>query len=90
MNAHVFGSVALQAYLPDGDIDFSLFQEHGPSVREAWAARLHASLQREQRKPSSSAFLVTDPQVINADVSDDFAGVNLTCPARPQRCMACA
>ena len=68
VNAYVFGSVALKAYLPDGDIDFSLFQAHGVPLKDTWATRLHASLQRETRKPSSNGYVVTNPQVINAEV----------------------
>ena len=59
---------------PDGDIDFSVFQRNGPPFGDAWATRLHSALVREQRKPSSSAFHITDPQIINADVRALCAG----------------
>lgn len=68
IDAWVFGSVALKAYLPDGDIDFSLFQRKGQSLRETWTALLHHALTLEGKTPSNPAFLVSDPQIINADV----------------------
>lgn len=66
--------MALKAYLPDGDIDFSLFQAHGVPLKDTWATRLHAALQRETRKPSSSGYAVTNPQVINAEVRPRLSG----------------
>lgn len=67
IDAWVFGSVALKAYLPDGDIDFSLFQRKGQTLRDTWTALLHAALLQEHANPANSNFHVSHPQVINAE-----------------------
>ena len=45
VDAYLFGSVPLKTYLPDGDIDVSLVQVSGPSIRDSWAPRLAAALE---------------------------------------------
>lgn len=63
----MFGSVPLKTYLPDGDIDLSVFQAKGSSLRDSWATKLSALLEAEQRDPYA-AFVVKDVQVIHAEV----------------------
>ena len=63
----MFGSVPLKTYLPDGDIDLSVFQSRGNSLRDNWATRLSSLLEAEQRDPYA-AFTVKDVQVIHAEV----------------------
>ena len=94
IDAWVFGSVALKAYLPDGDIDFSLFQRKGQSLRDTWTALLHAALLQEHAAPSHPDFHVSHPQVINAearghhDQSVDVARC-LTAAANCLQCSGC-
>ena len=64
----MFGSVPLKTYLPDGDIDLSVFQAKGNSLRETWATRLCSVLESEEHNPSA-LFIVKDVQVIHAEVT---------------------
>jgi hypothetical protein len=66
VNARMFGSVPLRTYLPDGDIDMSIFTEHG-SLKDTWASKLQQRLEEEQKNPDA-LFRVSDVQVINAEV----------------------
>jgi DNA polymerase sigma len=66
VTAYMFGSVPLKTYLPDGDIDLSIFTTEG-SIRDTWALRLQDKLEEEQRN-SSALFRIGDVQVINAEV----------------------
>lgn len=69
----MFGSVAINAYLPDGDIDFSLLG--GPAagaevkrpLKELWTQQLAGVLNREQRDPHAE-LRVGQVQVVNAEV----------------------
>lgn len=63
----MFGSVPLKTYLPDGDIDLSVFQFKGNSLRDSWTSKLCSVLEHEQRDPYAS-FRVKDVQVIHAEV----------------------
>ncbi|GFH15112.1 NTP_transf_2 domain-containing protein, partial [Haematococcus lacustris] len=64
-----FGSVPLKTYLPDGDIDLSIFCPHidSTTIKDNWAQRLHAKLEEEQRSPRAP-FKICDVQVIHAEV----------------------
>ena len=68
VEAEVFGSVALEAYLPDGDIDFCLRQVEGPPLQAEWRARLYDALVAETQQPSDPAFLITNPEEVHAKV----------------------
>lgn len=70
----MFGSVPLKTYLPDGDIDLSVFQAKGHSLRDSWATQLSSVLEAEQRDPYAP-FAVRDVQVIHAEV----IGCSRTC-----------
>ena len=71
----MFGSVPLRTYLPDGDIDISVFAAPdpppgpgaGPPLRETWAMQLLRALEREQAAPAR-ALRVRDSQLIQAEV----------------------
>lgn len=70
----MFGSVPLRTYLPDGDIDISVFSspaaraEPGAhSLRESWASQLVKALEGEQARPDAP-FRIRDLQVIQAEV----------------------
>jgi hypothetical protein len=66
----MFGSVPLRTYLPDGDIDLSVFcpQEAAASMRDNWALKLQTAIEREQKSNPSTPFKVEDITVINAEV----------------------
>lgn len=64
--AYTFGSVPLKTYLPDGDIDLSLFQKSGASLKYVWFDRLKAAFISEQQKTGPTR--VSDVQFINAEV----------------------
>lgn len=68
--AFIFGSVPLQTFLPDGDIDLSIFTS-AHHLRDSWAASLYACLKREAEQWPHPAvrFQVADLMVINAEVS---------------------
>ena len=68
VHAFIFGSVPLKTYLPDGDIDLSLFLKSGPPIRDSWAQTLASYLEQEQARPGSCR--VKDVQVVNAEVSN--------------------
>lgn len=70
VEAFTFGSVPLKTYLPDGDIDLSVFcsPEVAQALRDTWALKLQAVLESEQRK-RSAPYKIRDVQVINAEVS---------------------
>lgn len=63
----MFGSVPLKTYLPDGDIDLSVFQSKGNPLRDIWTTKLCSVLEDEQQDPYA-AFKVRDVQVIHAEV----------------------
>lgn len=62
----MFGSVPLKTYLPDGDIDMSIFTADA-SVASTWTGRLAQKLEQEQRNPHCP-YRVLNVQVINAEV----------------------
>jgi hypothetical protein len=72
VDAFMFGSVPLKTYLPDGDIDLSVFC--GPAaaaaLRDTWALRLQDVLLAEQGRPGAP-FAVGDVTVINAEVREE-------------------
>lgn len=63
----MFGSVPLRTYLPDGDIDVSIFCE-GKGLQDCWGERLQAALEKEAENPKA-IFLIANVQLINAEVS---------------------
>lgn len=69
VNAYMFGSVPLRTYLPDGDIDLSVFcsQEAGQTMRDNWALKLQSVIEHEQSS-GSAPYKIGDVTVINAEV----------------------
>ncbi|GAX73901.1 hypothetical protein CEUSTIGMA_g1351.t1 [Chlamydomonas eustigma] len=66
VSACTFGSVPLKTYLPDGDIDLSIFtSEH--SLRDTWAIKLQGKLEEEQKNPRAQ-YMIGEINVINAEV----------------------
>ncbi|KDD73835.1 hypothetical protein H632_c1799p1, partial [Helicosporidium sp. ATCC 50920] len=71
VEAWVFGSVPLKAYLPDGDIDLSIFP--GPGCEDSalpsiWAPKLLARLQREQSRPSGAVLRLQGTHIVQAEL----------------------
>ncbi len=68
-----FGSVPLNTYLPDGDIDLSIYstspsaQALKETLRENWTTQLEKCLIDEANNPNA-VFRVADVHVINAEV----------------------
>lgn len=85
--AFIFGSVPLQTFLPDGDIDLSIFTS-AHHLRDSWAASLYACLKREAEQwPHPAArFQVADLMVINAEVSRKY---HLLISQRPSPSLEC-
>ena len=72
VEAFLFGSVPLRTYLPDGDIDISVFTRNpdaagADGLRETWAGELLRALEREQSRPDAP-LRVRDVQLIQAEV----------------------
>lgn len=69
VNAYMFGSVPLRTYLPDGDIDLSVFcsQETAQSIRDSWAVKLQSVIEHEQSS-GNAPYKIGDVTVINAEV----------------------
>ena len=91
VEAFMFGSVPLKTYLPDGDIDLSVFQSKGNSLRDSWTTKLCLVLEDEQRDPCAS-FRVRDVQVIHAEVCFAHAGhvfVSSVMAASSIKCCCC-
>ena len=63
----MFGSVPLKTYLPDGDIDLSVFQSKGSSLHDSWTTKLCSVLEEEERD-AYAPFRVRDLQLIHAEV----------------------
>lgn len=66
----LFGSVPLRTYLPDGDIDISLFSPaQGPNdnIKDSWANKLVKYLEREQSR-HTAPFRIRSCQIIQAEV----------------------
>lgn len=66
VKAFMFGSVPLKTYLPDGDIDLSVFPS-GTSLNDSWTDKLSAALEAEGRNPAA-LYRIRDVQVIHAEV----------------------
>ncbi|XP_027112355.1 uncharacterized protein [Coffea arabica] len=60
-----YGSVPLKTYLPDGDIDLTIFSS--PYVEEFWASDVLSILQREEQNENAE-YEVKDTQFIDAEV----------------------
>lgn len=71
VNAYMFGSVPLRTYLPDGDIDLSVFcaQDVAQSMRDTWAVKLQGVIEQEQSN-GSGPYKIGDITVINAEVGN--------------------
>jgi DNA polymerase sigma len=70
IEAFMFGSVPLRTYLPDGDIDVSIFTRlSGPddSLRDSWPNQLVRFLEREGSR-RDAPFPIRNCQVIQAEV----------------------
>jgi exonuclease III len=80
----MFGSVPLKTYLPDGDIDVSIFCQ-SMNIKDNWTTKLQEMLESEQRN-SKAQFKIGDIQVINAEVGPR-AGRAGAC-LRPSWCSA--
>lgn len=73
VSASTFGSVPLKTYLPDGDIDISMFVKHQPdNLKESWAQQLQVKLDDEASNPVAP-FRISDVQIINAEVNNTLA-----------------
>lgn len=70
VSASTFGSVPLRTYLPDGDIDISIFvkdPDNITSLKDTWAQQLQTKLDEEGSNPVAP-FKICDVQIINAEV----------------------
>lgn len=74
VEAFMFGSVPLRTYLPDGDIDISVFSSPNSrdassvlSLKDTWANQLLKALEAEQAR-SDAPFKIRDLQIIQAEV----------------------
>ncbi|GFR47993.1 hypothetical protein Agub_g9817, partial [Astrephomene gubernaculifera] len=73
LTAVPFGSVPLKTYLPDGDIDLSIYssspraQSLKEALRDTWATQLQLCLEDEANNPNA-VFRVANVQVIHAEV----------------------
>lgn len=65
----MFGSVPLKTYLPDGDIDLSIFcgPDAAAALKDTWAVKLQHVLLAEQAN-ADAPYIVGDVTVINAEV----------------------
>lgn len=45
MDVERFGSVPLQTYLPDGDLDVSIIQRNGEELKESWIYKIESKIQ---------------------------------------------
>lgn len=61
-----FGSVPLKTYLPDGDIDLTVFSED-QNLKDSWAKEVRDMLEREE-KNEHAEFQVKEVQYIQAEV----------------------
>lgn len=80
----MFGSVPLKTYLPDGDIDVSIFCQPTGSIKETWTGKLQEMLEAEQRNRKAQ-FKIGDIQVINAEVGAARARAAIVGFGRPRR-----
>lgn len=63
----MFGSVPLRTYLPDGDIDLSIFCKQAKGLQDTWCEKLQGALEKESRNPDAR-FKIANVQLINAEV----------------------
>ncbi|KAJ6972491.1 hypothetical protein NC653_032930 [Populus alba x Populus x berolinensis] len=61
-----FGSVPLKTYLPDGDIDLTVFSKN-PNLKDTWAHQVRDMLENEE-KNENAEFRVKEVQYIQAEV----------------------
>ncbi|KAJ7959298.1 Poly(A) RNA polymerase cid14 [Quillaja saponaria] len=61
-----FGSVPLKTYLPDGDIDLTVFSDN-QNLKDTWANEVRDILEREE-KSENAEFRVKEVQYIQAEV----------------------
>jgi len=61
-----FGSVPLKTYLPDGDIDLTLFSNN-ETLKDTWANQVRDVLENEERSENAE-FRVKEVQYIQAEV----------------------
>ncbi|CAA0838934.1 nucleotidyltransferases [Striga hermonthica] len=61
-----FGSVPLKTYLPDGDIDLTVFS-HDQNLKDSWANQVRDMLHNEE-KNENAEFRVKEVQYIQAEV----------------------
>jgi hypothetical protein len=69
VEAFTFGSVPLRTYLPDGDIDISMFFPlHGPAdpLKDTWGTQLLKALEREAGR-RDAPFRIRNCQIIQAE-----------------------
>lgn len=70
MEVFLFGSVPIRTYLPDGDVDISIFSPpQGPkdNIKDTWANRLVKFLEQEGSRPNAP-YRIRNCQVIQAEV----------------------
>eukprot|EP00803_Ostreobium_quekettii_P008927 evm.model.scf_1310.2 EVM.evm.TU.scf_1310.2 scf_1310:6764-17692(+) len=67
VEAFMFGSVPLRTYLPDGDIDLSIFCKEAKGLQDTWNEKLHSALQQEVDNPKAR-FKISCVLQINAEV----------------------
>jgi hypothetical protein len=67
--AFMFGSVPLKTYLPDGDIDVSVFctPDTAQALKDMWTTRLQKVIEGEQQN-GNAPYEISDITVINAEV----------------------
>jgi hypothetical protein len=67
--AFMFGSVPLKTYLPDGDIDVSVFctPDTAQALKDLWTTRLQKVIEGEQQS-GNAPYEISDITVINAEV----------------------
>lgn len=66
MQVFTFGSVPLKTYLPDGDIDLTVFSNN-LSLKDNWASKVEEILKSEENNENAE-FHVKDIQYIKAEV----------------------
>ena len=72
-----FGSVPLKTYLPDGDIDLTVFSED-QNLKDSWAKEVRDMLEREEKKEHAE-FQVKEVQYIQAEVASLLSSIICVC-----------
>ena len=70
LQVFTFGSVPLKTYLPDGDIDLTVFSEN-QALKDTWSSQVLDMLESEE-KNENAEFCVKEVQYIQAEVSAKF------------------